>query len=182
MRRRHFVSLLGTALVGGCLSSDSPDTAPTLGQISVVNHGYRPHTVHVLIERNGEPIYWADHSATAGDDIGLGGAVIPCAWGTEAGGYVVRARLDERTEWRAIDIDGYDSESIGLSLQIGDVNTGPRDAPRLTIWHTSNPSERCPTTTATAAATREFREPDAGELLSNTNTADPRRELPGTDD
>ncbi|WP_146047401.1 hypothetical protein [Haloferax marisrubri] len=94
----------------------------------------------------------------------------------------MRARLDERTEWRAIDIDEYDSESIGLSLQIGDVNTGPRDAPRLTIWHTSNPSERCPTGTATAAATPEFREPDAGELLSNTNTADPRRERPRTDD
>jgi hypothetical protein len=150
MRRRHFVSLLGTTIVGGCLSSGSSSTSPALGKVSIVNHGYESHTVHVLIERNGEPIYWADHSATAGDDTGPGGAVIPCVWGNKTGKYVVRARLDERTNWRSINIDDYNSEIIGLSLQIGDVNTGRQDTPDLTIWHTSNPNKRCPDATATS--------------------------------
>ncbi|WP_227354779.1 hypothetical protein [Haladaptatus salinisoli] len=36
-----------------------------------------------------------------------------------------------------------------------DANPGRRDTPNLTVWRTSNPSERCETTATTAEASTE---------------------------
>lgn len=149
MHRRHFLSLIGAAASGGCLSLGRSSTPPALGQISILNHGYEPHTVHVLVERNDQPIYWADHEAPARDDSGPGGGVLPCAWGNKAGKYAVRARLNARTKWHSINLTDYDSEVLGLSLLIGDITTGRQDTPDLTIWRTGNPNERCTKATKT---------------------------------
>lgn len=139
----------------GAVSRSGGVPSPGARQISAHNHAYEPHTVHVLVERDGRPVYWADHEATAGDEIGSGGSIVPCAWDDEAGTYVVRARLDARTKWQSIDLTDYDSAVLGLILQIGDANTDRHDTPNRTIWRTSNPSERCETTATTAETSTE---------------------------
>ncbi|WP_458187114.1 hypothetical protein [Haladaptatus sp. NG-WS-4] len=149
MHRRHLLTTLGATIGGGCLSLGGSSAPPLLGRIFVVNRAYEPQTVHVLAERDGQFVYWADHEATAGDDSGPGGAKIPCAWSNEEGRYVVRARLDTRTTWQSINLTDYDSDLLGLALHVGDENTDRHDTPDLTIWHTSNPSERCETATTT---------------------------------
>jgi hypothetical protein len=98
MRRRHFLTLLGAATSGGCFSLGRSSAPPVLGKISIHNHAYEPYTVHVLVEYNGQPIYWADHEATASNDSGPERAVLPCAWDGKAGNYILRARLDARTK------------------------------------------------------------------------------------
>lgn len=155
MRRRHLLTLLGAATSGGCLSLGASSAPPVLGTVKITNHADEPYTVHVLVERDGHPVYWADHEATAADDGTLGGAPVPCPWGDKEGQYMVRARLDDRTEWRSINLTDYDSDQLSLILTVGDPNTDQGDRPDLTIWHTSNPNERCETATTTTGSSMQ---------------------------
>ncbi|WP_458210081.1 hypothetical protein [Haladaptatus sp. NG-SE-30] len=147
MRRRHLLTLLGAATSGGCLSLGESSAPPVLGKIGITNHAYEPYTVHVLIERDGQPIYWADHEATAGDSVGPGGAELPCAWVNEPGRYVVRARLDGRTTWRSMNVADANVSPISVTLRIGDIHTERGETPDLEIWYTLDPSEPCKMTT-----------------------------------
>lgn len=78
MRRRHRLTLFGAVTGEGCLSLGRSSPL-VLGKISVHNHAYEPHTVHVLVERDGRPVYWVDHEAMPGCEIGFGGVIVPCA-------------------------------------------------------------------------------------------------------
>ncbi|WP_266080815.1 hypothetical protein [Haladaptatus caseinilyticus] len=142
MRRRHLVTLLGTAAISGCFSRGST-APPILGEVDIVNFDYKPHTVHVFIERDGHPVYWADHEATARTSASLGGASLPCVWDGKEGKYIVRARLNTRTKWQSINLTEYDSEILGLSIHIGDTDAEEGAPLRLSIWHTSNARARC---------------------------------------
>jgi hypothetical protein len=153
VQRRHFlVSLVATGL-GGCLSLDgtsAPSPGSQLGEVSIVNHDYEPHSVEVSVERDGTQVYSGDHEATAGDGVGLGGASVPCEWGTEVGAYVVEARLDTRTEWESIALSDYDADVLSLLLSIGDGTTERGDDPDLSFWTTSNANKRCSAPTETS--------------------------------
>lgn len=135
-----------------------------LGTVSLVNFSYEPHTVHVLVERDGEPVHWASYEASARTDGAIGGASVPCSWAGEGGRYTVHARLRGETEWRSLDLERFDSDVVAAELQVGDPSTGRGEVPELSVFTTTNPNERCspsspeqPTEGASEATTEETR-------------------------
>ena len=52
-------AVLGLGSLAGCSQITSLfDSPPKLGRIQVENRDDAPHTVHLLVERDGETIYW----------------------------------------------------------------------------------------------------------------------------
>lgn len=91
------------ALVGCSQVSAMLDSPPKLGRIRIENRDDAPHTVHLLVERDGEVVYWQsfDLEATYENDQGQTVRdieIVPQSeWGDVRGDYHVRARLDDAT-------------------------------------------------------------------------------------
>ncbi|WP_254536529.1 hypothetical protein [Halomarina litorea] len=153
MRRRRALALLGTALSAGAGCSalrpgDGPP--PTLGTVSVSNYASDPHTVSVVVERDGTAVHSGSYEATARSSAALGGTELPCPWAEEAGRYVVRGRLADAPDWRSVDLSTFDADVVAVLFVVGDATTDPGADSSLTAFTTTNPRERCDGASPTA--------------------------------
>jgi hypothetical protein len=105
-------SLLGLGSLAGCSQVRSLfDSPPKLGRIQVENRDDAPHTIHLLVERGGEIVYWQSFEldATAENEQGQTvrdiRTVSRSEWGDERGDYEVLARLDRETSVTADSVD-----------------------------------------------------------------------------
>lgn len=144
LTRRALLRLGGVTLAGGLAGCNALDQqsskTPQLGDLTVTNHDPQPHTVHVLLLDNGEPVYWASKEATPATDGALGGARFE-EFPTKPGNYVLHVRINSQREskWERLDFSKYDVSCIGIMIAIGDINqTNPGD---VSIWKTTNPHE-----------------------------------------
>lgn len=106
----------------------------------VTNYDRRPHTVHVLILDDGNPVYWASKRVPAGDETSPGSVRFE-GYPTEPGDSVLHVRTDSQPKSgrERLDFGERTASCIGLDIGIGDVNgTSPGD---VTIWETNNEHE-----------------------------------------
>ena len=96
---------VGVGSLAGCSEALSlSDSPPKLGRVSVENRDDTPHTVHLLVERDGDLVYWQSFDLEATSENEQGQKVrdirtVPRSeWGDTRGDYRVRARLDHETE------------------------------------------------------------------------------------
>ena len=148
--RREFGLVAAVALSGaaGCsaLSDDGPPLRTTyLASLELQNADAAERRLHVLVERNGEPVYWQTHRlgphAREGEDDRVD--VDPTWDVAESGEYVVRARVDDSPDWRTFDlavlppVEGEDPphcEAIELRVSDGGVE----------VWYDLDGPETCP--------------------------------------
>ena len=95
----------GVGSLAGCSGALSlSDSPPKLGRVRVENRDDAPHTVHLLVERDGELVYWQSFDLEATSENEQGQKVrdirtVPRSeWGDTPGDYYVQARLDHETE------------------------------------------------------------------------------------
>ena len=112
--RRVFVTvgaLVGLNSLSGCSQLSLGESPSKLGRIQVENRDDSPHTVHLLVERDGDIVYWQSFAleATTENDRGQTvrdiRTVSRSEWGDTRGDYTVRARLDDETDMTTDDVD-----------------------------------------------------------------------------
>ncbi len=94
---------VGLTALAGCSGPWSPGAShPKLGRIRVENRDDAPHTVHVLVERDGTAVYRQSVALDPAQETEAGHlmrdvrTVSRRHWGDSRGDYRVTARLDER--------------------------------------------------------------------------------------
>lgn len=106
-RRAVLISgtVFGLGSLAGCNQVSSLlDSPPKLGRIQVENRDDAEHTVHLLVERGGETVYWQsfDLESTFENDQGETvrdiRTVPQSEWGEQRGDYHVSARLNHETD------------------------------------------------------------------------------------
>lgn len=147
--RRAFALSATTFLSGfaGC-NAFSPDSGrPTrtayLAALTLRNADPEARTLHVLVERDGQLVYWRSHRLGSRDSEDAVVEIDP-SWDVDASGeYVVRARVDDSADWRTFDltelppVEGEDPphcEGIELEVREGGVDVlynlgGPEECP-----------------------------------------------------
>lgn len=95
-------TLAGVGYLAGSTQVLSPlDSSPKLGRIQIENRDDAPHTVHLLVERDNELVYWQSFALRSTSENEQGQTVRDIRtvsrseWGDESGDYHVRARLDQ---------------------------------------------------------------------------------------
>lgn len=149
-RTRRAFALSATTFLGGfagcsALSPDSdrPTRTAYLAALTLRNHDPEARTLHVLVEQDGEPVYWRSHRL--GPRGGEGAIVeVDPSWDVDASGeYVVRGRVDDSADWRTFDltelppVEGEEPphcEGIELEVREGGVDMlynlgGPEECP-----------------------------------------------------
>lgn len=121
--RRGLLRLVGPAGsvgIAGCGAIRSLRGA-RIEQVRVVNKDTDQHTVHVLIEYNGDLVQWTsvDVPPAEGETSPkrVHSMALDKAWPDEAGHFVVYARLDEQSDWQYA--DSTDSDFDCLEYEIG---------------------------------------------------------------
>ncbi|RDI72082.1 hypothetical protein [Halopelagius longus] len=114
------------------------DDRTSLGYVRVVNHHAESHTMHVLVERDGDVAFWSSYRL--GTDSNETMKQVDGPWTDGRGTYTVHFRIDEREEWRTFDTGKTDFPCYGLEGRIG------ADG-KLGVWVEDTP-DAC-TTTAT---------------------------------
>ncbi|MFC7202427.1 hypothetical protein ACFQJC_02795 [Haloferax namakaokahaiae] len=141
LTRRRLLHLGSVALMGGvagCSSAAEPPH-PTLGELDVVNFDSTSYTVHVLLFRAGDVVYWASEPVEPATDHTLGGARFD-GYPTESIDELVVRRDDQpKPEWERFDLTEYETDCLGFSIHIGDVDR--RNPGEVSIWKTTNPRE-----------------------------------------
>lgn len=127
--RRRAVRVLGACLVGGsagctAFGRDAREF-PELYRLRASNSDTRPHTVHVVLLEDGEPVYWDSGDLQPRED-GVVDSVTFEGYPTDAAPYVLHARIDEqpRSEWRTVEFATFDQPCLSLDLEIGDEEPG----------------------------------------------------------
>lgn len=107
--RRGTLQIGGTALVTGLAGCGSVGgrSGATLDVVNVVNEREDPHIVHLLVEHDGEIVYWSSLDLPAattreGGVIEAEGTVIEDEWPDRPGRIVVHARLDDHSSWNSL--------------------------------------------------------------------------------
>lgn len=148
LTRRSAIKLgVLTASVGfaGCsaLAGQNTPTQVRLVDLFVINLDASPHTVHVLVQANGDPVYWNSMEAEAFDseEERAGGGAFE-GYPTEPGKYDVYARYDGLPpgEWGRFEFssiaNSYSGDAeipcIGLYIRIGRLGD-ESNPPRLSI-------------------------------------------------
>lgn len=105
-------TLVGLGSMAGCSHVSSLlDSPPKLGRIRVENRDDAPHTVHLLVERGEDIVYWQSFDLDATSENEQGQTVrdikqVPrSTWGDTPGDYHVRARLDDETSTTTDPVD-----------------------------------------------------------------------------
>lgn len=144
LTRRTLLRLGGVALAGvlaGCNTLEQQfSTPPQLGKLSVINYDPRPHTVHVLLLDDGEPVYWDSKEVNPAEDGEHGGThftKLP----TAPSNYVLQVRADSHpdSKWEHFDFSEYDASCISIKISVGDAEQ--TDAGDVSIWKSTNPYE-----------------------------------------
>ncbi|KAB1197777.1 MULTISPECIES: hypothetical protein [Haloferax] len=141
LTRREALRLGGVALTGGLAgcTADSKESSqvPRLGELDVLNYDPTPHTVHVVLLDDSEPVYWASEDVPPAKNGELGGAEF-VDFPTEPGAYVLHVRADDQptSEWEQFDFGEYGVDCLGIQIKIGHVDqTAASD---VSIWKTTN--------------------------------------------
>lgn len=118
-RREYLAGLAVTILSGasGCLSSRS--ASAQLGKINLLNQDNRPHTLHIQVKRNGEPVYRSTHQLRRSSQTGTSEypvTVVTGKWPSESGKFVVTGQVDGQTGNNQITLTK--SQCYGLILEI----------------------------------------------------------------
>ncbi|QLG27969.1 hypothetical protein HUG10_10550 [Halorarum halophilum] len=141
---------LGAAGFAGCLGEDTANQAGVggddgdsrLAYLRVANEDNRDHTVHLLVQRDGEPVHWSSHDLAAGNDR-VTSRTIEQSWVGASGEVTVYFRLDGADEWDSFDIDDGRGDCYGAMAKVdGDGEFG--------VWFQKDPPacERTPTATS----------------------------------
>lgn len=127
-RRTVAVGLVSAlVLIAGCAAVSGGGTSGAeLGDVTVENGDGTAHTVHVLVERDSEPVYGTavaldGASAPAnGSDFGsVDSAVLDrSAWTGESGDWTVYTRVDANTSWKAHPVPDDDRTCAAVRLKI----------------------------------------------------------------
>ena len=159
-RRKILAASAATATaLAGCADSGGGGGGgggeqPLLMEIRLTNATDQAHTVHVVVERDGNMVHWSTHDlgpqgSGEGDGGGQGGnggqpperTAVERTWSDDRGDYVIHARLDDRNDWQTVDLselgDG-DGGCWGIELEA----TGDGD---FSVWSSQNP-DGCPET------------------------------------
>jgi len=93
--------VLMCVLLAGCstpIGSPPAEGSTTLNSVDVRNLDTEAHSVDILIERNGTLAYWTTVHVDAKRNGTLGSAIVSSEQFTnQSDGYVIKARLDNRT-------------------------------------------------------------------------------------
>lgn len=115
------------------------DEETSLGYVRVVNLHGEAHTMHVLVERRGEVVFWSSYRLGTESDETTRHVKGP--WTDDTESYTVHFRIDEREEWRTFDTGKTDFPCYGLEGRIG--TNG-----ELGVWVEDTP-DACETTSTT---------------------------------
>lgn len=128
---------LGVGLAGcSVLSQESTSTDTRLGELSVNNLDSKPHTVHVLMLADDEPVYWTSVQAEPFDpETEQAGGDTVDGYPTDPGGYVLHAWYDSQSTdvWKRFNFSTHDAPCAILTINVGSLDETP-GPPSLTIW------------------------------------------------
>ena len=149
--RRAFALLAAGALsvAAGCgvlsFGDDAPVRTSYLASLELQNSDAVERRLHVLIERDGDPVYWRTHRLGP-HDVGSEDDRLDVdpTWGVAASGeYVVHARVDDSHDWRTFDltelppVEGEDPPHCeGIELEVREGGVG--------MWYQLDEPEGCP--------------------------------------
>lgn len=130
-QRRTLVAILVVlhVLLAGCASFPGSSTGETaeLGHVTVENADDTEHTVHVLVERNSDPVYGTTVTLDAvsppinESDLGSIDTRIlnDSAWPNKSGNWTVYTRVDTNTAWQAHSVPtDTDVECYSVKLKV----------------------------------------------------------------
>jgi hypothetical protein len=138
--RRRLLAGLGTAGVAalaGCSTAAGSSTS-RLAYVRVANWHGQAHTVHVLVERDGDLVHWSSHelAARAGD---ITTQPIEQTWADEQAEFVVRVRVDDQRQWKVFDLAGREGDCYGVEARVNDQGG-------IGVWYEQSPRQ-CRTST-----------------------------------
>lgn len=132
-------------MVSGCsaLSGGDGESDTELGKITVENSDEAAHTVHVLVERNSDPIY--------GTGVALDGVSPPAnesefgsidsavlnssAWGGDSANWTIYTRVNSNTSWEAHSLPSEnDSACYSVRLKIETDGSVTSFTPACSSW------------------------------------------------
>lgn len=120
MKRRAFLSLSVTLMLGGCLGIRENQPQPRLAWIWLQNDREKEYEVDVVVEENGELVFSETYQLGATPDTANINVDDPV---NEPGQYVVRATMDGET--REVDIaDFVDGDEICVGVCFSLLNNG----------------------------------------------------------
>ncbi|WP_313693746.1 hypothetical protein [Halorarum halobium] len=140
---------VGAAGLAGCLGEGAANQAEVggdgsdsrLAYLRVANEDAVDHTVHVLVQRNGEPVHWSDHELDDGDRE-MTSETVEQSWTGSADEITVYLRLDDEDEWESFDIADGGGDCFGAMAKV--------DAEgEFGVWFQQNPPACETTPTAT---------------------------------
>jgi hypothetical protein len=128
------VGLAGCAGVGGGqASAQSGDGTSLLAYVRVVNNDDTGHTVHVLVERSGDPVHWSSHELGR-QQSGDNRERIAGSWTESPAKYTIYVRIDDATEWQKFDIGDEGVTCYGIEARVD------KEA-KLSLWFRETPNE-----------------------------------------
>lgn len=145
-RRRLLAGVAaGVTALAGCGGTNAQNRqangAANLGYVRVTNRHDAAHTVHVLVERDDEVVFWSSYDLPAADD-GASPTPVEGPW-TEAvdAAYTMHFRVDERDEWKTFRTDGTDADCYGLEARVEGGELGLWTEQQLNVCEESTATE-----------------------------------------
>lgn len=130
--RRVFLGAVsaGTISLTGCLNALGETDTVQLNGIVVINALDGPRTLAVLVQRENEIVYWAQHELSGSS---CDRTIIKPTWKTAAADFSVAVRLADRKTWTQTPLDTYGGGCIVLTIELLHPGNGPdiifRDRP-----------------------------------------------------
>jgi hypothetical protein len=131
------VGTLGLSALAGCGSAAGSSTS-RLAYVRVANWHAEPHTVHVLVERDGELVHWSSHDLAARDGQ-ITTQPLDRTWADAEAEFVVRVRLDDGTTWKVFDLASREGDCYGVEARVDEQGS-------IGVWYEQSPRQ-CRTTT-----------------------------------
>jgi hypothetical protein len=143
--RRRLLAGLGAAgatALAGCSTAAGSSTS-RLAYVRVANWHESAHTVHVLVERDGDLVHWSSHDLAARDgDITT--QPIEQTWADERAEFVVRVRVDDQRRWKVFDLARREGDCYGVEARVneqGSIGVWYEQAPRQCRTSTPQPAD-----------------------------------------
>lgn len=131
----------GVAALAGCSTASGSSTS-RLAYVRVANWHESAHTVHVLVERDGDLVHWSSHDLAARDgDITT--QPIDQTWADEQAEFVVRVRVDDQRQWKVFDLAGREGDCYGVEARVNEQGD-------IGVWYEQAP-QQCRTSTPQSA-------------------------------
>jgi hypothetical protein len=126
------VSVLGMGALAGCSSAAGSSTS-RLAYVRVANWHADAHTVHVIVERDGDIVHWSSHDLAARDGE-ITTQPLDRTWADEQAEFVVRVRIDDRNTWKVFDLAGREGDCYGVEARVNDQGS-------LGVWYEQAPRQ-----------------------------------------